>query len=330
MFYQFATMPILAITWPLTNTLVVAAIGFALGFVLDAWSRRMARYFAASEQRLDDSYERVSLWVPILTAALFAGYCYCIFDLRAHYVDEVQTDDFWRYGRAIGHLVLIALLVTATVTDFREYIIPDQIAIPGILVGLVYAVCSGDVQIIHLWVDWNGPQVEFVGPEIPDWIKGHRHWHGLSWSLAGIAAGGSITWGVRWLSSLLLGQESLGLGDVTLMMMVGSFVGWQPVVFALLLAPLCAVFIGLIVRYLTNRPYLPYGPYLSLATIVVLLTWNKLWMLEIPQVLSIRRFFGDAPGMAILAGVAIGAFVLLLLLLNLYRLVPGKQRHESK
>lgn len=323
---HFATMPILAVVWPMKNTIVVALVGLALGFALDAWSRRMTRQFAASEGRLDDSYSGFSLGVPLLTAALFAGYCVCVFDLRAHHVDEVQTDDFWRYGRAVGHLVLIALLVVATASDFREYIIPDQITISGIILGLGFAFASGDVQTMHLWVDWNVDHADMIGPNIPEWIRQHRHWHGLAWSFAGLFAGGAITWFVRWLSSLLIGQESLGLGDVTLMMMIGSFVGWQPVMFAFLIAPLCAVFVGLAVRQLTGKPYLPYGPYLSLATVVVLLTWNKLWMLEIGGVLSIRKFFGDAPGLAILAGVSVTAFVLLLLALKLYRLIPGKQR----
>jgi leader peptidase (prepilin peptidase)/N-methyltransferase len=324
----FATMPLLAVVWPMTNTIIVAAIGFALGFVLDAWSRRMTRRFAAHDNRPQDDYQRVSIWVPFLTASLFAAYCFCIFDLKTQYVDEVQTDDFWRYGRAIGHLVLIALLVTATATDFREYIIPDQITIPGTILGVVFACAAGDVQMMHLWVDWNDPLVEINGPYIPEWLK-HRHLHGLSWSVAGLAVGASITWMVRWLSSLLLGQESLGMGDVTLMMMIGSFIGWQPVVFAFLLAPLSAVFVGLIIRQLTNKPYLPYGPYLSLAAVAVILAWNKLWMLEISGVISMRRFFGDAPGMAILGGVSVTTFVVLLLGLRLYRLIPGKSRPES-
>jgi leader peptidase (prepilin peptidase) / N-methyltransferase len=324
----FATMPILAVVWPMKYTVCVAVIGFLLGFGLDAWSRRMARVFAASEQRLEDSYRRISLWVPILTAALFAAYCVCVFDLKNHYIDEVQTDDFWRYGRVIGHLVLIALLVTATATDFREYIIPDQIVVPGAILGIAFACAAGDVQLIHLWVDWNDPLVEIHGPHIPDWLK-HRHWHGLAWSVAGLVTGGAITWLVRCLSSLFLGQESLGMGDVTLMMMIGSFIGWQPIVFVFLLAPLSAVFIGVIVRQLTNRSYLPYGPYLSLATIGVLFAWNKLWMLEIGGVLSIRKFFGDAIGMGVLGCVSVVTFIVLLLGLRLYRLIPGKHRPDD-
>ena len=85
-----------------------------------------------------------------------------------------------------------------------------------------------------------------------------------------------MTWLVRWLSSVVLGQESLGLGDVTLMAMIGSFLGWQPLVFVFLLAPLCGIAMGLGVRLVTNRTYIPFGPYLSMAAVVVLVVGNRL------------------------------------------------------
>ena len=58
----------------------------------------------------------------------------------------------------------------------------------------------------------------------------HRHLHGLASSLAGIAVGAGSTLLVRVVSSRILGHPALGLGDVTLMAMVGSYIGWQPVI----------------------------------------------------------------------------------------------------
>ncbi len=133
-----------------------------------------------------------------------------------------------------------------------------------------------------------------------------------------------MTWVVRWLSSMILGQEALGQGDITLMGMIGSFLGWQPVVFVFALAPLCGVIVGLAVRLLTNRSYVSFGPYLSISAILVLLNWRTLWMLEATNEFSVRMLFGDAPGLAILAGISIAAFVLLLGCLRLYRLIPGR------
>lgn len=305
-------------------------VGVVLGRALELWSRRLCRQF-----RLDHNLELVEysgLRLPateLLTGVLFAGYFLAVFQLGAHTTDEVLPSVFWKYGRGAGHLILIALLVAATSTDFREYIIPDQITVPGTVIGIGLAFVSGDTQLMHLWVDWNQAVPGFRGPFIPEWIREHVHLHGLAWSLAGFVAGAGITWVVRLVSSLVLGREALGFGDVTLMGMIGSLVGWQPVVFIFLLAPLCGLFGGLAVRLCAGRSFVPYGPYLALSTIGVLVCWRWLWMLEVPGTVSVRRFFGDAGGLTILATISLAAFVLLLWSVRLYRAIPTERAGQN-
>jgi leader peptidase (prepilin peptidase)/N-methyltransferase len=211
---------------------------------------------------------------------------------------------------------LLTLLITATATDLREYIIPDWITYPGTLFGVILATASGDVQIIHFWVDWNHPLAAVMGPEIPEWIKQHPHLHGLAWSLAGAVAGAGITWLSRLISSLVLGQEAMGFGDVTLMGMIGSYLGWQPMVFVFLLAPFCGICVGIVVKTMVNRSYVPYGPYLSVAALIVMFFWKWIWQWEPTPRVSIRKLFGDIPSLAILATVT---FVLLSVLLGIAR-----------
>ncbi len=306
--------------------------GAGLGVVLDAWSLRMCDQFCDNHASVNENAaggrgrSRARLLTALLTGAILGGYFVAVFGLRMHSTSEVLPASFWVYGRAVGHLILLTLLIAATVTDFREYIIPDQITVPGMIVGVLLATVSGDTQLMHFWVDWNQAVAELRGPHIPVWIGEHAHRHGFVWSMTGLVAGGGVTWLVRWLSSVVLAQESLGLGDVTLMAMIGSFLGWQPLVFVFLIAPLCGIAMGLGVRLVTNRTYIPFGPYLSLAAVVVLFAWRPLWMLEISNEFSIRKLFGDAPGLAILGGISLVAFVVLLVCLRLYRLIPGKPR----
>jgi len=256
----------------------VFVVGVLLGFVLEAWANRLCRVcFPEGSSSGELRRFRVRLLTSIVTGGLLAAYFVAVFRLGAHATHEVRPAVFWVYGRAVGHLVLISLLITATVTDFRDYIIPDQITVPGMIAGVVLATVSGDTQLMHLWVDWNQAVPHLRGPCIPGWIAEHVHWHGFAWSIAGLLAGGGVTWLIRWLSSLVLGQESLGLGDVTLMAMIGSFLGWQPLVFVFLLAPLCAIVIGIGVRLTTGRTYIPFGPYLSAAAVLVLLGWKWVW-----------------------------------------------------
>jgi prepilin signal peptidase PulO-like enzyme (type II secretory pathway) len=103
------------------------------------------------------------------------------------------------------------------------------------------------------------------------------HWRGLLTSLVGLAAGGGIVWVVRIVGHVALKKEAMGFGDVTLMAMIGSFVGWHPCLFIFFLAPFAGLFLG-VVQWLVHREHeLPYGPFLCLATLFVLVNWAPLW-----------------------------------------------------
>ncbi len=289
-------------------------VGLVVGPLLSVWTNRLC-----------EVPPRKSEWLvtTFVTACLFAAGTFAIVALEGQRVHEVVPHEFWRYGRWLSHLTLLALLIAATATDLREYVIPDQITYPGTILGILLATTAGDVQLIHTWVDWNHPLVAALGPEIPEWIKQHPHWHGLVWSLAGAVAGAGVTWFARLISSVVIGQEAMGLGDVTLMAMIGSFLGWQPVLFVFLLAPFCGIMVGLVVKSILNRPYVPYGPYLSVAALLVMFFWKWIWQWEPTPRVSIRRLFGDVPSLAILAGVS---FVLLTVLLGIVRWWRGKSR----
>jgi leader peptidase (prepilin peptidase)/N-methyltransferase len=260
------------------------------------------------------------------TAAIFAGFLVANLGFDCQMTIKVQPDVFWRYGRIAYHLILITLLIAATATDFRDYVIPDQITLPGMVIGVAAATFSGDLQTMHLWIDWNYEEIGLQSAYVPAWLDNHRHLHGLAWSIAGLVVGGGLTWIVRWVSSLILGQEALGFGDVTLMAMIGSFIGWQPVIFVFLLAPFCGVMVAIIAKLVTNRPIIPYGPYLCAAAIGVMFSWRWLWEWEPNSQVSIRRLFGDWIGLLILAGTAIAALAVLLGFLRIYRMIPGRRR----
>lgn len=228
---------------------------------------------------------------------------------------EVQPTEWGRLARAAYHFVLAAALIFATVVDLDCYLIPDQITLPGMAIGVVAAVAFADLQIAHLWVDWSYAIPQLRGPLIPEWYVAHPRWHAAAWSLAGLIAGGALTQLVRRLSSRILGQETMGFGDVTLMALIGCFLGWQAVVLTFVLATLTGLLIAVVGRLAANRPCLPYGPCLSAAALAVLFGWRWLWA-------ETRLIFSDGVGLGILAACALAALTVLLLLLRLYRHIP--------
>ena len=109
------------------------------------------------------------------------------------------------------------------------------------------------------------------------WLRGGAAWLGLFSSLVGLAGSGGIVWAVRKAGTAALGREAMGFGDVTLMMMVGTFLGWQSGIIAFFLAPLAGVVIG-VVRLLTRSDdEIPYGPFLCLGALVVMVRWADVW-----------------------------------------------------
>jgi len=109
------------------------------------------------------------------------------------------------------------------------------------------------------------------------WWCGGLPWRGLLTGLAGLVVGAAMIWLTRVGASRALGREAMGFGDVTLMAMVGSWLGWQ----ASVLVALIAVFIGLahgIVQLIRHRESeLPFGPSLCLSSALTVVAWRPLW-----------------------------------------------------
>lgn len=134
-----------------------------------------------------------------------------------------------------------------------------------------------------------------------------ERWISLFSSLAGMAIGGGSIWAVRVVASQAMGQEAMGFGDVTLMAMIGTFVGWQASLLSFGLAPFAALVIAVSQFALSRRHDLAFGPYLALATVLVLVGWSRLW-----NDYARRELFAS-PGL--LLGVLLAALVLMALML---------------
>lgn len=292
---------------------VIAGAGCIIGFMMALWDERL---MAAETPALTPKVIRTTRAVASLgTATLFVMFVWGFVAGRAQEIPDVQPSEFGRFCQILFQLALISLLVAVTITDIWDYIIPDHIIFVGIAIGLGGHLLSGELQIQHIWVDWNAEVEGISGQYFPPWIDRYRHLHGLVVGLTGLFVGAGITWLVRFVSSSILGQQTMGLGDVTLMAMIGSFLGWQPVLFVFALAPLAGVLVSLIQRILGGKTYLAYGPFLALACFLVLMTWKYLWT-------PLRYVFGHPPSLAAVIGIAAAAFIVLLILLRLYRAIP--------
>lgn len=137
-------------------------------------------------------------------------------------------------------------------------------------------------------------------------------WPALLTALFGLAVTGGFTWLIRVVATLSIGREALGFGDVTLMSMIGAFLGWQAGLMVFFLAPFFGLLLGLFQWVLRRDPEIPYGPFLCLAAVTVVLRWPILWE-------STRLLFQT--GGLLLAVLLFGVALMGLLLSGWHRLV---------
>lgn len=110
-------------------------------------------------------------------------------------------------------------------------------------------------------------------------------WCSVLSSLVGLAAGAAMIWVVRLIGGKALGREAMGFGDVTLMAMLGAFLGWQSCLVIFFLAPIAGLAVGLATWLLRHDNEIPYGPFLCLAATASVLFWAPLWC-YVEQVLT--------------------------------------------
>lgn len=237
----------------------------------------------------------------------------------------------WRY---LYHMVLIEALVVASFIDIDLKLIPDECTLPAMGIGIIGAGAIGKVWMAPVWhqnpritsdlrwvlPDWMDPY--FLNQPLPDWITAWPHLHGLSVSLAGLLVGGGLTWVLRILGKWALRREAMGFGDVILMAMIGSFLGWQASVMVFFIAPMIALVVVVATWIFRRDRELPFGPYLSLAALYVILDWQPLWR-------QFESIFGSGPLLITVAFVVTLMFAVTMRLIRLLFEATGIATYEE-
>jgi leader peptidase (prepilin peptidase)/N-methyltransferase len=193
--------------------------------------------------------------IPIISYLVLRGRCRdCNNNISVIYpVIEIITAllllaGFFKFGLTFDFLVYFVLaptLVIITVVDIKHQIIPDIITLPGLALGLA----AGSYSI--------GYANSFMG-----FLLGC----GLFYLLAILSNGG------------------IGGGDIKYIAAAGAFVGWQKVLLIIFIGAVLGTFVGLFqigFQKKTRKNIIPFGPLLSVATLITLFYGNLLIKLYI-------------------------------------------------
>jgi leader peptidase (prepilin peptidase)/N-methyltransferase len=149
---------------------------------------------------------------------------------------------------ALAGAVFCCLLVVLAAIDLEHFLLPDRITLPGIALGLA----------------------------LQPWLPGATLLEAILGVLCG--AGALIllinTW--FWLRD----EESMGLGDVNMLAMIGAFLGWKGVAATLLFASLGGALTGIalmVASRMTLKSKLPFGFFLALGALASLFAGEALF-----------------------------------------------------
>jgi leader peptidase (prepilin peptidase)/N-methyltransferase len=138
-------------------------------------------------------------------------------------------------------------LITLGFIDYFHQILPDEITLPGLVLALVYAVFRGDMS--------------------------------LRSALIGAASGAGFLLLVYGAYRLIRKKEGLGMGDVTMLLMVGAYLGWQRTFLTLILASFVGALVGVFLMARRKKDLqfaLPFGTFLAPAAFVAALWGQKI------------------------------------------------------
>jgi leader peptidase (prepilin peptidase)/N-methyltransferase len=202
--------------------------------------------------------------VPVLSYALLGGRCrHCRARISWQYpLVELCVALIWAgsvawWGPTLAALrvaLLATLLLGIALTDARHYIIPDEFSLGGLGAGLALALAPGGLTLFE--------------------------------AVLGAAAGFALLWIVKsggdWALArgLIRGEEldqvleagetptTLGGGDLKMMAMVGSFLGWRGVLLTAFLGSLTGVAVFLPLVLAKRRSPIPFGVFLAVGALV--------------------------------------------------------------
>lgn len=146
----------------------------------------------------------------------------------------------------LGAMLFTWSLITLTMIDIDHQLLPDDITLPLLWLGLAFSLFGATVS--------------------------------LQDAVLGAMLGYLSLWSVYWLFKLLTGKEGMGYGDFKLLAALGAWLGWQAVPLVILMSSLVGAICGLGIMLATRRGKdvpIPFGPYLALAGWIALMWGDK-------------------------------------------------------
>ena len=195
--------------------------------------------------------------IPIISYLMLGGKCKgCKTGISMRYpLIEALTGALigavaYKYGYTYTTLfawIYVLALITLTFIDLDTQLLPDDITLPLLWLGLLFNLNIGFTD--------------------------------LKSAVIGAMLGYLILWVVYWAFKLVTGKEGMGYGDFKLLGAIGAWFGWQLLPAVILLSSVVGAVIGIgmiIFKGKTGGTAIPFGPFLALGGIAALFFGRQL------------------------------------------------------
>jgi len=197
--------------------------------------------------------------LPFFSYLILGGKCrHCGFRIPfSYFLVEVLTPVsfvllYFHHGRTLGlPLIASCLFASAMIAlgfiDYNHQILPDLITMPSLASVLVYGFFRRDMSFRQV--------------------------------LIGAVVGSGFLLFVYGAYFLVRRKEGLGMGDVTMLLVIGAFLGWLPTILTLILASFVGAAVGvffIMVRKKDMQFALPFGTFLAPAAFAALIWGEKI------------------------------------------------------
>jgi len=167
----------------------------------------------------------------------------------------------WHFGfglAGVAAILFIWVLIALTCIDLDTQLLPDNITLPLLWLGLLFNLSNTFTSL----------------PE----------------AVVGAIAGYLVLWIVFWLFKLVTGKEGMGYGDFKLLAAIGAWLGWQMLPLVILLSSVVGAVVGITLIIVSKRGRdipIPFGPYLAGGGLIALfwgstITQNYLQFIAAP------------------------------------------------
>jgi leader peptidase (prepilin peptidase) / N-methyltransferase len=262
-----------------TTSLLGLAVGSFLNVVIyrlpvmmhKAWNKECCEFLEIDKKSNDDEQfnlvvpfsrcphcqHKIRVWenIPVLSYIFLKARCsscqssisirYPAIELLTGLLSFIVAIHFGYGVQVIPALVLTWSLIALSFIDIDHQLLPDDITLPFLWLGLL---CS----FFSVFTD-------------------------ISSSLIGAMAGYMILWSIYISFKILTGKEGMGHGDFKLLAMLGAWMGWEILPLTIILSSFCGALIGISMIVFGGRDRkqtIPFGPYLAMAGWIALI-WGE-------------------------------------------------------